>query len=230
MTFNLEEETVKWKPKAGQTILSIGSGFTSFVIRVLSKILYRFPFFLILSHVGKVVDSNRSIEASTKGVAYYNIKEEYEKAKRIIIYEHPFYNDKENLERYSDLCKALTELHEGYGYVNYFLWYFAIGVLYFPLVLIFANPLLLKLILLAAFFIIYFFLSRIFKKLQMKTKICSELVSRIDQEIFKIELGCIDFEHFSPNDVWQSCMVSEKWVLVTDFEPNKVDWSDLVEQ
>ena len=64
----------------------------------------------------------------------------------------------------------------------------------------------------------------------MKTKICSELVSRIDQEIFKIELGCIDFEHFSPNDVWQSCMVSEKWVLVTDFEPNKVDWSDLVEQ
>lgn len=222
--------TKKWEPKAGQTILSIGSAFTSLVIRVLSKILYRFPYSLILSHVGKVVDADRTIEASTKGVAYYNIKEEYEKAKRIIVFEHPFYEDKENREKYFELCKRLTELHEGYGYVNYFLWYFAVGVLYFPLVLIFAKTWWVKLILLAAFFIIYIPLSRIFKKLQMKTKICSELVSRIDQENFGIELGCIDYEHFSPNDVWQSCMASEKWVLVTDFEPNKVNWSDYVEK
>lgn len=225
----MSAEIKKWNPKAGQSILSIGSGFSSLLIRVLSKILYRLPFALILSHVGKVVNSNESIEASTGGVTLYNIKEEYEKAKRIIVFEHPFYDVEENREAFIAHSNEIAEKGEKYGYVNYFLWYFAVGVIYFPLVLIFAAPGTLKLILLGVFVIIYFPLSRIFKKLQARTKICSELVARIDQEKFGLELGCLDFEHFSPNEVWQSYMASEKWTLVTDIQPNKVNWADYVE-
>lgn len=223
-------EEKKWEPKPGQSILSIGSGIISFIIRVLTKILYRFPFSLILSHAAKVVDSKTSIEASTKGVSYYNLKKEYEKAKRVIVFEHPFYEVNENQEAFIQHCVEIVKKNEGYGFINYFLWYFATGIVYFPLVLFFAHSWKFRLILLGAFIIIYFPLSRIFKKIQVRTKICSELVSRIDQEKFGIELGCIDYEHFSPNDVWQSYVVSESWKVVTDFKPYKVKWSDHVKQ
>ncbi len=226
----MAEEIKKWKPKTGQTILSIGSEFSSLVIRVLSNLLYRLPFALTLSHVGKVVDSERSIEASAGGVTYYNIKEEYEKAKRIIVFEHPFYEVDENREAYLAHCEEVAAKDESYGYVNYFLWYFGLGVLYFPLAVIFANPWWMKLILLGVFIVIYFPLSRIFKKLRVKTKICSELIARIDQDKFGIELGCIDPEHFSPNEVWQSYKAAERWTLVMDIRPDKVNWSDYVDE
>jgi hypothetical protein len=211
----------KYDPKPGDTWVIIGSDIASFIVRFLEWILFRFPWKMTFSHVAKIVDNETTIEANTKGVSMYPLKM-YRKAKRIVVFRHPAYSTKENLEKYTHLCREVVSRHWGYAYVNYFKWYFTVGALYLFMMPLMPMTWTMRLIIFGAFFLIYFPLSRMFKSLQKKTSHCAELAARIDQQHMEINMGVLDYEHITPNGILQTCTVS--WQKVADFSPAQGEW------
>jgi len=125
----------KYKPQPGDIGIVTGSGIASFIVRLLTKILFRLPWEYVRSHTFLIFKDNITIEADSRGVGFYTI-DKYKKVKSITIYRHKFYQDKRHIEQYLEICKQVVDKGWKYGYANYFHWYIGVGIAYYPLTLL----------------------------------------------------------------------------------------------
>jgi len=215
----------KYIPEPGDSWIVINSGIKFTFVRVLIKILFRYPWKQTFDHITKIYHGKTTIEADTKGAKFYNI-DKYKKAKRIIVFRHKSYSDKIRSKQYIHTCKVVVAKKWKYGYANYFLWYIGISMAYFfflPFIpLLLGASWLLSIGILVGLVVLYWPVSRMFKRMQKKSSHCAELAARIDQEYMEINLGVLNYENVYPN--FLLAIYSVSWEKLLEFSPNKGEW------
>jgi len=206
----------------GDSIISRNQGFKFFFVRVLLWILFRFPYKKIREHVDKYFGDALTFGADTKGVTFYPL-DRYKKAKRLMVFRHPSYNDKGKQEQFQEVCRKIEEKKLKYGIINYIIWFFGVGVVYFPVIfLAFGWPWLTTSIAIMGYVAFGSFLPLIFKGILKGTMHCYESATRIDQEKMGIWLGVVSPEWGCPNYLLMSYAGS--WKMIVDCEPAKGEW------